>query len=494
MSYRIWIGEFAHETNTFCRDLTGTEGFKSNQWEKGEEMIRAHTGNRTYVGGMIDRAGELGVTAVPGLATWAMPSGTISRAAYEEIMSELLSSIEAAMPLDGVCISLHGAGVAEGIDDLEGAVLAAIRRLVGPRVRIAAPLDLHGNITQAMLDLADGLFGVHLYPHTDSYERGAEALGFLVDVLEGKVRPAMHLETLPMMIPTTTTDLDPGRKMNELCWELEKETPGLLDVAVFHGFPYTDVPCVGVSVLAVANGDRAVAERAARTVARAIWEAREEYRPQSRSVHEAIDAALAVSGQPVVINDTSDNPGGGSPGDSTHLLRAMIERRLESACYGFIFDPEVAAQAHAAGVGATIRVCLGGKTDDLHGAPIETDAYVRTLADGRFRLTSEMWKGYQFDLGKTARLVIGGIDVIVSSVRSQTLDPEVFLLHGIDVARYKVVALKSSQHFRAGFRHLAAAIIAADAPGATTLQLQGFPHKRIARPIWPLDAGASYPR
>lgn len=494
MTYRIWIGEFAHETNTFCKDLTPVEGFKANQWETGEGLLRAHTGNRTYVGGMIDRARELGVTVVPGLSTWAMPSGTISRAAYEEILSEVLTSIEAAMPLDGVCISLHGAGVAEGVDDLEGAVLAAIRRLVGPNVRIAAPLDLHGNITQEMLNLADGLFGVHLYPHTDSYERGAEALGFLVGVLDGKIKPAMHLETLPMMIPTTTTDLDPGRKMNELCWQLERETAGLLDVAVFHGFPYTDVPCVGVSVLAVANGDRSVAEQAAKRVAGAIWAAREEYRPQSRSVHEAIDAALAVDGQPVVINDTSDNPGGGSPGDSTHLLRAMIERRLESACYGFIYDPEVAAQAHDAGVGATIRVRLGGKSDDLHGAPIEADAYVKTLADGRFRLTSAMWQGYLFDLGKTARLVIEGVDVIVSSVRSQTLDAEVFLLHGIDVTRYKVVALKSSQHFRAGFRHLAAAIIAADAPGATTLQLQGFPHKRITRPIWPLDPDAAYPR
>lgn len=487
------MGEWAHETNTFCPAPTTVEPFRQFMWLKGEQVAAVHGGNRTYVGGMLDKAAELGITAVPAFVTMAYPSGTITREAFREILGELLASIRAALPVDAVCLSLHGAGVAEGVDDLEGAVLAAVRDLVGPSVPIAAALDLHGNITAEMVKQADGLFGVNFYPHTDSYERGAEAMAFLHRVLKGEIRPVMHLERLPMIIPTSTTDLDPARKLNQICWEWEQQ-PGVLDCTLFHGFPYTDVPAVGVSVLAMADGDAALARKAAQSVARAVWEARSEFLPGSLTPAEAITAALAVEGGPVVINDTADNPGGGSPGDGTHLLRAMVEADLQNACFGFIYDPEVAEQARQAGVGATIQVRLGGKTDTLHGEPVAVSAYVKALTDGRFRLTTPMWRGMQVDLGTCARLQIGRVDVIVTSQRQQTLDDEVFLLHGIDVRRYKIVALKSSSHFRAGFNHLAKAIITADSPGATTLQVQVFPYQRIRRPIWPLDPDATYER
>ncbi len=493
-AYRVAIGEVAHETNTFIAAPTSVEPFKAFMWLEGEAIPAKLTGVRSYVGGMLDRAAELGVTAVPTLVTMAYPSGTITAAAYRAIADTLLDHLRRALPLDAVCLSLHGAGVAEGIDDLEGAILAEVRGLVGPAVPIAVALDLHGNITQAMVDRADGLFGVNFYPHTDSYERGAEAIGFLHRLLAGEIKPVMHLERLPMMIPTCSTDIEPGKRLNGLAWEWEAR-PGLLDCTIFHGFPYTDVPAVGMSVLAIADGDAAPAREAARAVARAVWDAREEYRPPVLSPGEAIAEALAVvdrDGGPVVINDTSDNPGGGSPGDSTHLLRAMLEAGLEGACYAFIYDPQTAAHAHDAGVGATIRVRLGGKTDTMHGPPIEAEAYVKGLTDGRFTLTTPMWRGFPVDLGPMARLRIGGVDVLVSSERQQVLDDEVFLLHGIDVRRYRIVALKSSAHFRAGFNHLAKAMIAADAPGATTLRLDTFPYRRIPRPIWPLDEDAEY--
>jgi microcystin degradation protein MlrC len=491
MPHRIAIGEIAHETNTFCAEPTPIEPFKRYMWQHGEEIVAAHAGNRSYVGGMLDKAAELGLTAVPVFCTSTQPSGTITAEAYREMLGELIGGIERIMPIDAVCLSLHGAGVAEGVDDLEGDLLAHVRRLVGPEVPIAVSLDLHGNITQAMVDNADGLFGTNFYPHTDSYERGAEAVAFLDRLLRREIRPVMHLETLPMLIPTYSTDLEPGKRLNGLTWEWEAR-PDILDCTIFHGFPYTDVPAVGMSVLAIADGDAGLARRAARDVARAVWEAREEYVPTSLTPQEAIAAALAVGEGPVVINDTSDNPGGGSPGDSTHLLRAMLDAGLEDACYAFIYDRATAAHAHDAGVGATIRVRLGGKTDDLHGAPIEAEAYVKCLTDGRFRLTTPMGRGMAVNFGPMARLRIGGIDVLVGSERSQVLDDEVFLLHGIDVRRYRIVALKSSAHFRAGFTGLARAIVTADAPGATTLRLENFTHHRIRRPIWPFDPQTTY--
>lgn len=493
MAYRIAIGEIAHETNTFCAEPTPVEPFKRYEWQHGKEIVAAHGGNRSYVGGMLAAAEELGVTAVPIFCASAYPSGTIMAEAYREMLGELVGGIARAMPVDAVCLSLHGAGVALGVDDLEADVLEQVRLLVGPEVPIAVALDLHGNITQEMVDQADGLFGVNFYPHTDSYERGAEALTFLHRLLRREIRPVMHLERLPMIISTCTTDLEPGKRLNELCWQWEQR-PGLLDCTIFHGFPYTDVPAVGMSVVTLADGDADLAREAGKGVARAVWAAREEYRLKSLTPQEAIAEALAVEGGPVVINDTSDNPGGGSPGDSTHLLRAMLEAELPSACYAFIYDPQTAAHAHDAGVGATIRVRLGGKTDTVHGTPIEADAYVKALTDGRFRYTTPMGRGMAVDLGPMARLRIGGIDILVASERNQVLDDEVFLLNGIDVRGYKIVALKSSAHFRAGFNHLAKAIIAADAPGATTLRIENFTHHRIPRPIWPLDAEAAYGR
>ncbi|MCA1725564.1 MAG: M81 family metallopeptidase, partial [Thermomicrobia bacterium] len=246
--YRIAIGEVAHETNTFCPEPTTTAPFKEYAWLHGDEVVRVHGGNRTYVGGMLAKAAELGVEAVPAFTTMAYPSGTITAAAYEEILATLLAAIARAMPVDAVCLALHGAGVAEGVDDLEGAILAAVRARVGPDVPIASTLDLHGNITPQMLDHADGLFGNWLYPHTDSYERGEEAIAFLVAMLKGQITPIMHLEQLPMMIPTCSTDLEPGKRLNALCREWE-ERPGLIDCTIFHGFPYTDIPAVGMTVV-----------------------------------------------------------------------------------------------------------------------------------------------------------------------------------------------------------------------------------------------------
>lgn len=488
---RIAVGELSHETNTFCQGLTTIADFRSFMWHKGEDLARVHSGNRTYLGGMLARAAELGIEAVPTFGAMAYPSGTIARQDFARLLDELIAAIRTALPVDGVALALHGAGVAEGDDDIEATILGAVRDLVGERIPIVATLDLHGNITQEMLKHATGLFGVNFYPHVDSYERGREAVQFLELVHEGQVRAVMHLERLPMMIPPTTTDLDPAKRFNELAWEIE-ERPGILDCTIFHGFPMTDVPSVGMSVLVTAAGHRSAATSAATQLASAIWEAREEYRPRVLSPAQAIEEALALEGQPIVINDTSDNPGGGAPGDSTHLLRAMVSARLSSACFGFMFDPEVVEQAAEAGIGSSIRVRLGGKTDAIHGAPLEAEAYVKALTDGRFRLTTPMWRGLEVNLGPMARLGIGDIDVLVSSRRQQTLDEEVFLLNGVDVRRYKIVALKSSQHFRAGFNDISRGIIAADAPGATSLQIEKLPHHRIRHPIWPQDRDAEY--
>jgi len=483
---RIAIGYFAHETNTFCPGTTSLAAFRETQWEEGEELIRKNRGVRNDVGGMIAAAERLGIELVPTLGTTTQPSATVSTEAYETIRDEMFARIRAAGDLDAICLTLHGAGSAEGIDDMEGTFLRELRAVVGDEIPVVVSLDLHGNTTQAMLDYATALFYCHEYPHIDMYERGEEIVEVAAKIVQGELKPVMHLRTLPVAIPPTTSFSGPVKAINERCFAWEGK-PGVLDCNFTHGFPYTDVPVIVTSVLVVTDNDPALAKEAADDVAAYALSMIEDFRPHLPDAEEAVAQALAATDLPVIIAEISDNCGGGAPGSGTHLLRALLAANEPDTCFGFLVDPATAAQAHEAGVGATIPVRLGGFTDELHGAPIEAEAYVKGLTDGRFVLTTPMGAGQLEDYGKMARLVIGNVDVIVGTARSQTFDEGVFLLHGIDVRRVRIAALKSQQHFRAGFEPIAGTIIRCDTPGLTTSNLANLPYTRITRPIWPLD-------
>ncbi|MEZ5557841.1 MAG: M81 family metallopeptidase [Pseudomonadales bacterium] len=483
---RIALAGIVHETNTYCREPTPASAF----WQlRGERMLRT-AGQESDIGGAVDACARLGVDVVPILYASTQPSGTIERDAYEQFKGEILDGLERAEAVDGIVLCLHGAGVVDGIEDLEGDLARAVRDHVGPELPIAATFDLHGNITQAMADALDAVFACHHYPHIDLHERAAEAVRFVARKAREGFSSCVHVERLPMLMPTTTTYIDPGKAWLERMLLAETE-PGVVDVSWFHGFPYTDIAHVGVTVVVTTEGDPAQAQRVAQRLAAALWADRESFRPHSLSAEEAVAAAQAETRYPVVIHETSDNCGAGCPGDGTHLLRAMLEAGLENACFGFIVDAEAAAAAQSAGVGATIEVALGGRYDDLHGAPLPVRGYVKALHDGRIVMQA-MFKGSPINLGPMARLVVQGMDVIVASNRSQTFDPEPFLAVGIDVRRYRYVALKSSNHFRAGFQELAGAIVTADPPGLSTHHIEIFPRQRATQPLWPLDERASY--
>jgi microcystin degradation protein MlrC len=491
VSIRVAVGGITHETNTYADGCFGQTEVGDFTIDRAEEIVRRYEGTRTFVGGMLQGAEDIGAVVVPTFTAIAQPSGTISRAAYETMKAELLERLRDALPVDAVALELHGAGVVDGIDDLEGDLAGEVRALVGDAVPIVAPLDLHGNITDRMAEVIDLMLGVHYYPHTDMYERGREAVNAIPRLLDGSLRPTTHVEHLPMLTPSSCTDFGPAKATNELCWQLEDED-GVVDVTFFHGFPFTDTPDAGAHIVVTTDGDPDLARRLGKQVASFVWEHREAFRPETDTPELAVRRAMPVETGPVVINETSDNSGGGAPADSTHLLRALLEAKVTDAVFGFLCDPEVAAAAHRAGVGATIDVHLGGKHDDIHGAPIPLTVYVKSLSDGRFTYTTPMFEGVRANYGKMARLQVAGMDILVGSERSQTFDTEVFLLNGIDVTRYKIVALKSSQHFRAGFGAIATEIITSDAPGLTTERVEAFERTRPAGPLWPKDPSATY--
>lgn len=481
---RVAIAGIVHETNTYCKQPTFANEFYQL---RGKRMLETR-GQESDVGGAIDTCERLAIEPVPLLYAAAQPSGTIEFATYDAFKQEILDGLVSNGDIDGVMLCLHGAGVVEGIQDLEGDLARAVRVQMGEAVPIVASFDLHGNITQDMADALDGVFACHHYPHIDLHERAAEAVALIQRMLEENFRPVTHVSSAPMLIPFATTFIGAGKaKLVQIL--LAEEEQGVIDVSWFHGFPYTDIVHVGTSVAVTTEGDREQARRIGESLVEGLWADRETFRAQSLSADEAVVEArreAEKTTRPVIIHETSDNCGGGAPGDGTHLLRAMLEAKLDNACFGFLVDPEVAGLCHEAGVGARLTVSLGGKYDDLHGAPLELTGYVKSLHDGRVTMRA-MFKGSPLNLGPMARLVVDGMDVIVASRRSQTFDIEPFLAVGIDVMKYDYVALKSSAHFRAGFQELAGAIVTADPPGLTTLKLEVFPREHAPGPLWPVD-------
>lgn len=492
MTLRVGLGVLYHETNTYADSSTGRTRYDRFDTWRGTQMYDSYWAtSRTAPAGMLDAIRSIGAEPVPLFGAFAQPSGTIEAADYARLRDDLLTPLRDALPLDAVALALHGAGVADGVDDIEADIAVAVRDIVGPEVPVVGSFDLHGNITQPMADAFDAFFGFRLYPHEDMYESGIEAVEMIPSLLEHKVHPVIHVEHIPVLLPPSTTDLYPASDVNRVCDEVEKR-PGIIDCTFFHGFPYVDTPNVGATVVATAAGHVNAARAAAREVALWIWDHREDFRPTGVSPEKAVARALRARDKPVIINETSDNCGGGAPGDGTHLLRAMLDAGTPNACFGTVYDPDVAAHAHGAGEGATIDVELGGKHDDLHGKPIAVTARVGSLADGKVTLTA-FAPGMEIDFGLSARLTIDDIDVIVVSAQSQVFDPEIFRIHGIDVAKRDIVALKSSAHFRAGFRGLAQEIITADAPGVTTTHVEAFERTRMRVPLWPVDPAATYP-
>ena len=351
---------------------------------------------------------------------------------------------------------------------------------------IALAMDLHGNVTEEMIDLADFAAGCKHYPHIDEYEIGRETMAHLINMIRTGKKPYKRLIRLPMhlVVNAGVTTSGPAGAVNRMMQKLEQEDEELLQISAFQGFPYADIPQAAVSVIAM-GATQAAADRNAKTVANYIWDHRAEFVVPTHSAKEAVELALQAPAGPVLINESADNPGAGTPGDGTHLLRAFLEADVPAA-FGFIYDPEVAQQAAKAGVGATIRCRLGGKTDRYNGDPLELEAYVKTVSDGRSYRKSPMGKGLPIDLGTTVCLQVGKVQIVVCCTRTQTFDDNPFVLGGVDWRQKRLLGLKSSQHFKGWWADQVHTIIAADPPGLVSGDLKSLPLTSAPKDYYPL--------
>jgi len=489
---KIFVSDFGHETHTFSPEKTTPEALKRFGYKEGAEIPEKFANGSYYIGGMMKAAKEEGAELCYGISV--LTAGPLlTKECFEYFTEKTITALnENLSGLDGICLSLHGAGCAEGIDDIEGELLERVRSIVGNEMPITVTLDLHANISDKMVSLANGLFGIKTYPHVDQPSTGYLAMKTLIGMIRSGRKPVTSSVKVPLIAPchSMVTDGGPAKVLAEYAAEL-KEQFGLVDLSVFHGFAYSDTPHTGICAVSV-DYDREKAAKASKLLAEKAWELRADTDIGQPGVDEALDEALEYMKQDgiTLISETSDFPGGGTPGDGTYLLGGLIERNIENCIFASIYDPECAELAHKAGVGAKLDLRVGGKCDGLHGDPLELcGVEVMALSDGHFNYTSPMYKGLPYCVGKTARLKYRNVEFVVTSVPRQTHDDRMIAITGVELTDYKLVCIKSAVAFRCFYETVKEIkhIILCNPPGLCSCDLTTFDFKKLRRPIYPLD-------
>ncbi len=467
---RIAVGGFQHETNTFSAIPAAFADFEApDAWPgltRGGAMLDAVAGINLPAAGFVQEARSLHHELVP--LTWcsAQPSGRVTRDAFERISALLLEDLRRAGSVDGVYLDLHGAMVAEHVDDADGELLRRVRGLVGAGVPIVASLDYHANVSALMALSASALVSYRTYPHVDMAECGAQAARVLQDLL-GRPRPAVALEQVDFLMPLTSqsTLVEPMRSLMELARQLQQRP--LLSVCLMPGFPAADVADCGPAAYACGYSDETAREAVA-SIARELRAREHEFALELYSIEQAIAEITrhaAPRGRPIILADTQDNPGGGGNADSMSLIKALVASNARAVLAGVICDPEAAVRAHAAGEGALVELPLGARAGTAGETPLAARYKVLALGDGRFTGTGPFYRGGRFELGPMALLEIGGVHIAVASRKQQAADQAMFRHLRAEPAEYAVLALKSSVHFRADFGPFASRVLVVEAPG-----------------------------
>lgn len=489
---KIAIGGCQHETNVFAPYQAGYEAFEQrDEWPplgRGKQMLDNLQGMNLPATGAIERLEALGHEVVPLLWCSATPSAHVTGAAFERIMAMMLETLRDSAPLDGVMLDLHGAMVCSHFSDGDGEILWRVRQAVGDAVPVVATLDLHANISDQMIAQASLLEVYRTYPHVDMGATGGRAADHLDLLLHRQLEryPATAVRRPDFLIPPVSgcTLVDPARSVYaNLCRQVCGEVRGL---SLACGFPASDV-AEAIPTIVAYGFDKQAVDTAADELLTELKQRREGFRGHLYNVEDGVNEAIRLSAGadgPVILADSQDNPGGGGFGDTTEILRALVSQRAAGAVVGVINDAQAANSAHAAGVGQTIELSLGGKSGVAGCEPLQAEFEVLGVSNGRFTATGPMLAGADMDFGLTALLEVDGVRIVVGSKPIQTMDQSMFHHLGVEPSRQKIIAVKSSIHFRNDFQEMAAGILMIAAPGpviadVTTLPFQNLELKRI---------------
>lgn len=486
---RIAIAGFQHETNTFAPMPTKIEDFQlAGAWPglmRGPQVLETFTGLNIPLSGFIDAGDDMDL--VPLFWGAAEPGGYVDQGGFDRMVGMICEDLAAAKDLDGVFLDLHGAMVTDDYEDGEGEVLRRVRAVVGDDLPIAVSLDLHGNQTQAFVDLATVVTIYRTYPHIDMADTGARARALLAQVLKRGAPFAKAFRQVDYMVP-----IQAQSTMHQPCKRIYEEIVGfeggeIVSTDLAMGFPPADIHHCGASLVAYGESQEAT-DRAADGMLAVLHDAEKDFHdpliPAEEAVRQAMELARTAS-KPVSIADPQDNPGAGATGDTTGILEALIKLGARKACLAMLWDPDAAAKAHEVGVGGTFQASLGGKYPEVGCQPVNVAVTVEALSDGSFMCTGPMYGGSQAELGPMATLLIEEngceVRVVVGSVRTQNADQAMFRHIGIDPTAQDIAVIKSAVHFLADYQPISETVLFADAPGANPCKLDQIAYRRLRK-------------
>ena len=485
-SYRIAVGSMLTECNEWVGRNTELEDFERTEFRRGAEILSGAAG---VVGGMLRVLRERSVEILPLISASACPGGLLSSHCYRQLRDELLESLKGFDAPDAVLLGLHGAASVADLEDPEGDLLEAVRELVGSSVPVVATLDLHAHVTEQMVRCADALVAWETYPHKDSVETGARGARLLLDTLDGKIKPAMAMAKVPVLtsaVNGTTEGEGPFADLMRLAKSWEGQD-GVLSTSVFLVHPYLDCAEMGSGGLVITDGDAEKAVALAQEVASKYWERRFDLVPSVYEPAQAVAEGLRVDGGPVLLVEAADTCGGGAAGDGVVSLKALLDAEVEELSLVPVVDPEAATRCHEAGQGKEIRVELGHKLDPKWGQPVTVEGVVERLSDGRFLYSGGIWGAQWGEMGPSAVLRIGKVQVLMASYPTYEWADEQFRSMDMDTGAAKFIVVKNPMNYRLTYLETAKKVFILDTPGPTPAILDHLQFQRLKRPYFPAD-------
>jgi microcystin degradation protein MlrC len=486
---RVVMAMMKHETNTFSPVPTPWSRFEDWSAAFGQDVIRAYEPTNMTLSAYIRLCREADAEIISPIAAEAMPSGPVSDDAYARMSDAILEAV--AKGCDAIMLDLHGAMVTESTPDGEGTLLARVRQ-AAPATPICVTCDLHANLTQAMVDNCDALIGYKTYPHTDMFEVGTTVGKILLAKVRGEVEPVMAWGRVPVLSQTLRqgTDDEPFKSLIRLTCEAEASGE-VMAATVFGGFALADIQDAGISCITIADGNRAAAVAVVDRLRAEMWEHRGDHLYGHEPLADAVARAKGIAEGPVILLDHADNTGSGGNQDVMTVIEEVIRQGLDDVAVGGLWDPDAVQQMMQAGIGATVTMALGGKTDmpsiGRKGEPLTVTGQVKVLSDGEWIVRGPMYHGLKVQMGPTAVLDTGRMQIVVVSRHHEPWDQGIFLSVGIDPAYKRYILLKSRIHYRAGFAPIARHTITLDGVGVTTSDNSLLDYRNVRRPIYPLD-------
>ncbi|MBY4865140.1 M81 family metallopeptidase [Burkholderia anthina] len=492
---KVFSSSFMHETHSFSPVPADMANFERTSYHLEAEIPQHFQGTRTEIGAVLDLVRRYDWDLVLPVSASTTPSGPVTAQAYDHVTGLIISKLAASVPVDGVLLALHGAMVTEGVADAEGDLLRRVREIVGPAVPIAVTFDIHANVGPDTAKYANIASTYRTTPHIDMYETAERAGGLLQRAMLGECKPQLCYAQGRMFYA-----LDMGRTISghgpmvdvlRLADKAMAENDHVLEISVNAGFDWSDKEFIGPSVLVTHDQVPEVARRVADELIQFAWDTRAEKTMHLLPCDEAMRIAKEPADKPgpLLIGDFTDCPGGGTAGDGTVLLKALLEANLRDVAFASIADPAAVQTCFSAGVGATVRLSLGGKIDPrFGGTSLDVQGTVIALSeDGKVIRKGTYATGKENSYGRSCVVQAGEVKIIIATERVQVDDREQFRIFGIQPETTNILACKAANHFRADFEPMSRRLIYVDSGGIMSLSFEQFPFRHIRRPVWPLD-------